>query len=78
MVGEIITICAVTAAAVAKPAFDYLKVRVLAKNANKTDIREIAKVAFPRYQIGPLRRGPADEVTESSEGGESEGDDCSD
>lgn len=77
MVGEIITICAVAAAAVAKPAFDYLKVRVLAKNANKTDIPEIAKAAFPRYQIGPLRRGPAEEADEPDRGA-AESDGCSD
>ncbi|GGU65815.1 hypothetical protein [Lentzea flava] len=50
MVGEIITICAV-AAAVAKPACDYPKVRVLAKNADKTDIPEIAKAAFRNWAL---------------------------
>lgn len=65
VVGEIITIgtaIAAVVAAIAKPAFDYLKVRALANKAKPVDIPKIANAAFPRYELGPLRRGPVDQA----------------
>lgn len=69
VVGEIITIgtaLAAVVAAVAKPAFDYLKVRALANKAKPADIPKIASAAFPRYELGPLRRGPVDQVDDAA------------
>lgn len=78
VVGEIITIgtaIAAVVAAIAKPAFDYLKVRALTNKAKPADIPKIASAAFPRYELGPLRRGPVDQVGDAAQDDAQPGDD---